>query len=637
MEKLKYIFLASLCFLVSCATTLPYNSLTDHNLKETLSTFPKQEDHPNASAFALLQYSSREMLNDGTTIHKNISRYKIFNERGYYLATKSIGYREGYEKVKILFANTIRPDGTVVPLEEKDIGDSTPYSAYELYTDIKEKKFTMPAIEPNCIVEYAYEVRHTKPVLSYDLYNRFFVQTDIPINEDVLEIILPKSRELHIAYFKTDIKPKVEEADGKIKYTFKNLNEAEIIPEPKMPDKYDKEVFPQFYCWTLSNWNTISKWYSGLTKEQMQSDAELESFTKALIANKTSNEDKIRAIFYFVAQKVRYVAVELGPHTHKPHLAYEVFKKRYGDCKDKTTLLLTMLKIAGIEGIPGLVPKVPEALDESAPTISVFNHVIAVVPKKDDTYYWLDATNEVAAFDSVPFDIPNTVLLINIDGSYKFVKTPEMDDDKDYIDHNRINRVNDNGDANIEFTESYYGKSAESERHEFKYMSPEKRKQYFEAKDIELSNLELLNLTELELPFVIKVKGLMRNRIQKLDENLMVLSNTIGVLSYNDLTTRKSRKYPINFEALDLIKLKQIYYFPEGYKIRKVPNEFKREDPYNKSYSKYKFEGNAFSIERQIKNLKYKIEPDNFEAFKKQALERQKYKSSISNIVFEKK
>jgi len=577
------------------------------------------------------------MLNDGTTIYKNISRYKIFNERGYSFATKSIRYREGYDEVKILFANTIRPDGAIVPLDPKEIKDYSPYSTYELYTDIKEKKFTMPAIEPNCIVEYAYEVKNIKPLLPYDLYTRFSIQESIPLKEDVMEIILPKGKELNIAYFKTDIKPHVEEADGKIKYTFKNLNKTEIIPEPSMPTLYDKEVFPQFYCWTLSNWNIISKWYSGLIKEQMQSDEELENFTKELIANKTTDRDKIRAIFYFVAQKVRYVAVELGPHSHKPHLAYEVFKKRYGDCKDKTTLLLTMLKIAGIEGVPGLVPKDPEALDESAPTLRVFNHVIAIVPKTSGTYYWLDSTNEVAAFDAMPFDIPNNVLLINMDGSYKFVKTPEPDDNKDYYDFNQINHVNESGDVVIEYTYNYYGKAAESERHNFKYKSPKERTQYYEEKGIELSNLELFNLAELELPFVIKVKGLIRTRIQILDEDLMVLSNAIKIPDYSDLTTGKSRKYPISFAASYLLKIQHSSYFPKGYKIRKLPIEYKWESPYNRDHIKYKFEGNIFSTERQIKYLKYKMEVDNFEAFKKRALERQKYKTSISNIIFEKK
>lgn len=638
MKKLKYIVPLLICFLFSCATTeLPYHSLTSDNVKEALDNFPKQEDHLNAAAITLLSYSSIEMLNDGTMIYKNILRYKIFNERGYSLATQSIRYRDGYEKVKILFANTIRPDGTVVPLEKKDIKDVAPYSEYEFYTDIKQKNFTMPAIEPNCIVEYAFEVKNMKPTLPYDLYVRFFFRDKIPLKEDILEIILPKDHALNIAYFKTDIKPDVEEAGGKIKYTFKNLNQPEIIPEPEMPDMYDKEVFPQFHCWTLSNWDIISKWYSGLIKEQMQSDAELENFTKTLIADKTTDEDKIRAIFYFVAQKIRYVAVELGPHTHKPHLPSDVFKNRYGDCKDKTTLLLTMLKIAGIEGVPVLVPQTPDELDESAPNINVFNHVIAAVPTKNDTFYWLDATNEIAAFNSVPFFEPQKVLVINMDGSYKFIKTPEMDDNRDYHDYNQVNRVNEDGDADVEYTYTYHGKTAESERYALKYKSPDERKKDLgEGNGIELTNLEILNLDDLESPLIIKIKGLKRNVVQKLDETTMVLSNITRIVTYNEATAAKSRKYPISFMATDLFKIKEIYYFPEGYKIKKLPPEYNIEDPYRKCNFKCESMNNIFSVENHFKYFKYTMNADLFEAFKKHDLAIQKFKANVKNIIFEK-
>lgn len=317
----------------------------------------------------------------------------------------------------------------------------------------------------------------------------------------------------------------------------------------------------------------------------MQSDAELEDFTRKLIAGKTTDEDKIRAIFYFVAQKVRYVAVELGPHTHKPHVAYDVFKKRYGDCKDKTTLLLTMLKIAGIEGVPALVPEDPEAFDESVPTISVFDHVIAVVPKKDGTYYWLDATNEVAAIDSVLFNIPHNVMFIKMDGSYKFIKTPALDDSKDYDNFNIVNRIKENGDAIIENTYSYHGKSAEYHRYNLKYMSPEKRNQYFEERGIELYNLEILNLDALELPFVIKVTGVTRNKANKIDDDLMVLSVNMGIEDYDKLISAKTRKYPICIEESQLMKFNQIYYLPKGYKIRKLPNEYNVKDLYKESSS----------------------------------------------------
>ena len=636
MKTIKYIIFFSICFVISCTTSLPYSSLTKHNLREILSTYPKQQDHPDTAAIALLSYSKIEMLKDGTQIAQHIKRFKIFNERGYHLAKKSIRYREGYEQVKIFYANTIMSDGTIVSLDEKDIKDYSPYSEDELYTDIKEKKFTMPGIEPNCIVEYAYEVTSVKPTLPYDLFDYVFIQHRIPLKENILEIILPKGRALQMAYFKTDMKPSVRESDGKIHYTFKTLDQPEIISEPDMPEIVDRDVFPQYYCWTLGDWSIVSKWYADLTKQQMQSNAELELFTQELIAGQKTEKDIIRAIFYFVSQKIRYVAVELGPHTHQPHLAHEIFKKRYGDCKDKTTLLLVMLRIAEIEGLPCLVPSVPEAFDKSAPTIHAFDHVIAVVPKKDGAYYWLDATNEVASVDAVPFDAPRDVLLVNMDGSYKFIKTPAPDDAKDYADLQRSVIVKESGDVSTEDINYFYGKVAEDLRYEFKYMSPEKRKQYFEKKGMEVSNLELLNLTELELPFIIKVKGSKKNHVQKLEENVMILSDVVKIPTYDDLTASKTRKYPISFDTFYLTKRKHIYHFPQGYKLRTIPVNFKREDPFNEIQIKYNLAGNVFSIESKSKDFRYKIQPYEYDAFKNNALERQKYKKSVSNIILEK-
>ena len=637
MKIAKHIIIFLTCLLASCASSLPYRSLSGSDIRDKISSFPTQKDYPDATAIFLLNYGSMEMSDDGTQVYKHIVRFKILNERGYYLAKKSISYREGYSHVKILYANTIKPDGTAVPLKEEDIMDSAAYSQYEEYTDIKEKKFTMPAIEPGCIVEYAYEVKHTRPFLLHDYYTRFTLQEFFPVKEKVMEIILPEDRKLHIAYFNTNIGPTVENCNNKVKYTFTNRDSAEIIPEPKMPDPTDKDVFPQVHCWTLSRWDVISKWYAWLVKEQMQSDEVLDDFTRKLVAGKTKDEEKIRAIFDFVARKIRYVAVEIGPHTMKPHLARDVFKKKYGDCKDKTTLLLTMLKTAGIEGRPALVPKDPDALDVAAPSMSYFNHVIAVVPAQDGTLHWLDATNKEAVIDSVPFLVPTRILLVNEDGSYQFVKTPDLDDHKDYTDLAQRVHVEESGDTVVEYIYSSYGKCAEMERNRFRKLSSRAREQHFEAKGIELHQLDILNLDDLELPFIVKVRGLMRNEIHKVDDNEMILSGSAMIRDYDELTVVKSRRYPIRFTGSGLIRFKKFFYFPKRYRIRKMPLGYKVEDPYNINEVKYRFEGNMFVMEGKTKDLKYTLQPGEFEVFKERALERKKYKTSVRNIIFERK
>ena len=187
-KRIKFLLAVfSASFLFSCASNPYLKSIKDSNLKELLERSPKQEQHPNAGAILLYNYTCIEMMENGTTVTREVTRYKIFNERGYTYASKSIGYREGYQEVKVLFANTIKPDGIVVKLEEKDIMDFSPYAKYEFYTDIKEKKFTMPAIEPGCILEYCDEIKEIKTLLPYDLFSLFICRSEQPIKEDIME------------------------------------------------------------------------------------------------------------------------------------------------------------------------------------------------------------------------------------------------------------------------------------------------------------------------------------------------------------------------------------------------------------------------------------------------------------------
>jgi hypothetical protein len=140
-------------FVLSCTTTNSnLRSISDGDVNLFLKQTPKSEEHPNAGADILYSYDYIEFYADGTSVTRNLTRIKIFNERGRNLASNSISYREGYQEVKILFANTIKPDGKIVSLDSKDIHDSSEYAGYEFYTDIKVKRFTMPAVEDDCII-----------------------------------------------------------------------------------------------------------------------------------------------------------------------------------------------------------------------------------------------------------------------------------------------------------------------------------------------------------------------------------------------------------------------------------------------------------------------------------------------------
>ncbi|HNY49069.1 MAG TPA: DUF3857 domain-containing protein [Smithella sp.] len=624
-------------FILSCSAGNPnIRSISEGNVYSFLEKAPKAEQHPNAGADLLYSYSYVEFFEDGTSVTRVLERYKIFNERGRNFATKSISYREGYQEVKIIFANTIKPDGKIIALDEKDIQDASQHAGYEFYTDIKVKKFTMPAVENDCVIEIAYELKNLKPILDMDYADTFFCQNLFPIEEDIAEIVLPAGTELKYKKFKTEMIPQIQTDGKKTRYILVNKSQKEIIPESRMPSLLDRETFPQLSYWTLKDWNIISKWYNKLFREQMKSNEDLERFTKELIADKKTEEEKINVIFNFVSQNIRYIAVLLGPHTHKPHEAFEIFRKRYGDCKDKTVLLLTMLKIAGIQGMPALVPATGKYFDESIPSINAFNHVIAAVPFQDK-YFWLDATNETASFDSPPFTLPTKVFLIHEDGSYRFITTPSLDNKKDYYQLDIRYNIEGEGNADIDYTYQFFGKAAESIRYSFKYAPPEQRKKFFENSGIEVKSLQLGSFTDTRNPFIIRLSGTMKNLAQVLDEETMVLSNILSFDAYKDITAANDRRYPINLTQSVYAIEKNSYKFPAGFKIKKLPRNYVFDKPFRFRSEKYSFNDSVFDISVESKNEEYILPLDNLHEFKKYAEELQKHESSIKNIIFEKK
>ena len=624
-------------FVLSCSAGTPnIRSISEGNVHSFLEKAPKADEHPNAGAVLLYSYGYVEFFKDGTSVTRSLERYKIFNERGRNFATKSIPYREGYQEVKIFFANTIKPDGKIITLDERDIQDASQHAGYEFYTDIKVKKFTMPAVENDCVIEVAYEIKNLKPILDMDYADTFFCRNLFPIEEDIAEIVLPAGTELKYKKFKTDITPQIQTDGQKTRYVFVNKTQKEIIPESRMPSLLDRETFPQLSYWTLKDWNIISQWYSKLFREQMKSSEDLERFTKELIAGKKTEEDKINAIFNFVSQNIRYIAVLLGPHTHKPHEAHQIFQKRYGDCKDKTVLLLTMLKIAGIQGMPALVPATGKYFDDSIPSISAFNHVIAAVPYQDK-YLWLDATNETASFDSPPFTLPTKVFLINEDGSHRFIITPSLNSKKDYFQLDILFNIDIEGNADIDYTYQFFGKAAEAIRYSFKYAPPEQRKKFFENNGIEVKSLQLGSFTDTRDPFIIRLFGTMKNLAQVLDEETMVLSNIISFDSYKDITAANDRQYPVSLNQSVYSIENNSYNFPAGFKIKRLPRNYTFDKPFRFRSEKYSLSDSVFKVSVESKNEEYTLPLENIREFKKYAEELQKHESSLKNIIFEKK
>ena len=125
MKRRLFFVFCVILFVASCSTTSQFKSITAGNVGDYLKQTPQAAEFPDAGAILLHSYAYVEFFKDGTSVMRHVERYKIFNERGRKHATKTVSYREGYQSASILFANTIKANGQVVPLAQQDIFDGT--------------------------------------------------------------------------------------------------------------------------------------------------------------------------------------------------------------------------------------------------------------------------------------------------------------------------------------------------------------------------------------------------------------------------------------------------------------------------------------------------------------------------------
>jgi len=188
-----------------------------------------------------------------------------------------------------------------------------------------------------------------------------------------------------------------------------------------------EELALQVQVSTYADWGEFGRWYWNLVKDQHRTDPALEAKTRELVRGAATETDKIRAIYDFVSTDIQYSAWEFGVHGFKPYRATKIFAQRFGDCKDKATLIKTMLDLVGIESWPALVRasiRTP-ALDLSLPLFGHFNHMIVHVPPAEGRAgLWLDGTTALHGTETVPVSDAGKLACVVYPTGGKLVRIP---------------------------------------------------------------------------------------------------------------------------------------------------------------------------------------------------------------------
>jgi transglutaminase-like putative cysteine protease len=249
-----------------------------------------------------------------------------------------------------------------------------------------------------------------------------YLQSSDPVARAEYVLITPKSRTFYFNEPKVPnlFKDVSEDADHRI-YHFVAANVPAVEPEALQPPY--PEILGHVHVSTYKTWEDVGRWYWGLVKDQFVADDEVKRRAAEVTKGLKTDKEKVRAIYDYVVQKTRYVALEFGIHGFKPYRCAQIFARGFGDCKDKATLIVTMLEQVGIPATIVIVRTGMKGEIESDPaSLAPFDHAIAYVPSLD---LYLDGTAEDSGSTELPvMDRGALAMQIN-QGHTKLVHLPD--------------------------------------------------------------------------------------------------------------------------------------------------------------------------------------------------------------------
>jgi tetratricopeptide (TPR) repeat protein len=387
---------------------VPAVKILPDDISDRIVASPNPDDMPNADAVVLLNRSEHEILLDGRSRFSTHQVIKILNRRAIAdYGEVAIPFNSTSQNVGVNVAQTILADGSVVEVPDDALRDVTPPESltFNLYSDTLWKVISFPALEEGVVVEYqvtvedAFERGNTDNVW---FWGSMTFQSRFPTLKSQYALRIPDGVTFKAKSYSCDIQPTLVSdpelvVEGTKTYLWEYGETSAYVVEPNGPP-LDAFV-PRMAFSSVKTWDALHDWYRDLLTDRVVADDAITERIGELTARAVTAEERIRALAYFVAQECRYVAIQLGQGAFQPHAASEVMRNRYGDCKDKVTLLLTMLRAIGVDAYPALIQPAPEQdVDRDLPSLAQFSHMILAIPNADGSYMWFDPSNTFVPF-----------------------------------------------------------------------------------------------------------------------------------------------------------------------------------------------------------------------------------------------
>jgi cellulose synthase operon protein C len=332
----------------------------------------------------------------------------------------TIRYSPSTEELRVIHARAWKPNGLV--LDAQELGDreyaDTPVS---MYYDMRLHQLRFAGLEKGDVVELEYSLAPRRSSAPYSGYFGELVLFAGRGPEQLKRYVLIAPAAQKIFVHAEKIAPATASVrDGSQVFLWESRSIPALPREPRSPGV--TEISPYVHVSTMGDWKQLGSWYADLVRPQFALDQALQDELARVTNGLHTDKEKIAAIQEFVLRSTHYVALEFGIYSYKPYPVTQIYARRFGDCKDKASLMIALLRAAGIEAEIALVRtrSLGDVVAEPA-SIAVFNHAIVYVPKYE---LWLDGTAEYSGRELPLEDQGALALTVNLSGAAQIRHIP---------------------------------------------------------------------------------------------------------------------------------------------------------------------------------------------------------------------
>jgi len=340
--------------------------------------------------------------------------YKILTSAGVQqMSDLSIDFDPAYEKL-IFHVVAIHRDGKIISQLSNNIRTIQREQSMDRY--LYDGSFTavinLSDVRVGDIVEYAFTRKGYNPVYDGYVSRKIDLNFGSAYEKGIYRLIAPSSLTLSIKYVNTDVKAEETRRGNLTSYTWVTRRVKGYDSDDHQPEWYDP--YSSILITNFKGWAEMAAWCA---KRYHVSDQEMSIVRNEIypqFKGRDQDEYALRVI-RFVQDEIRYLGFESGLNSHKPHAPAEVYNQRFGDCKDKSLLLSTLLKVNGIEAYPVLVnTSYREKITEMLPSTNAFDHCVVQFTLHDRSYY-IDPTisDQGGSLDSYYFPAYGAGLVVN--------------------------------------------------------------------------------------------------------------------------------------------------------------------------------------------------------------------------------